>query len=96
MINELYEDGQMKIEDSPQGENSHVLWIGNGQYFLERNVLKELARIPRGSLEGRLNCINPEIMRAAKRAGLDVDSIGIALLQARIAELTEELSYAYQ
>lgn len=89
----LYEDKQQLkvIYDSKNG--AYHLCIDNNSYvFL---YLDELARSPSGSLTRKLDLINPAIVHDARQHGMTVDSIGMALAQARISELEKELSHAY-
>ena len=90
----LYEDGQIVIHYCMNHNGAHILNIGDGSYFLDAGILDDLATTPRGDLTGKLDSVNPAIVRDARQHGMSVDSIGMALAQARVRELEKELSNA--
>lgn len=95
---ELYKFGNLKIVTWPQEEEGHFLYIGDMDrgYALMRGVLKDLAsRKDISSLAGSLNAVNPEILHEAIEHNLLPQDIQIALSQARIKELEQEVSAAY-
>jgi hypothetical protein len=94
MADPLYKDKQLSVQVCANADG-HILSFGNNNYFFDRSLLKDLTQTPRGSLENKLELVNPGIMINAQENGLTADSIGVALAQARIAELEEELSHAY-
>lgn len=92
----LYEDKQIKInyfqkspEDTPSFED-HALIIkdrtGETQYVLQRGVLAELARTPRGDLWAKIDAINPLLPHHVKKEEIGIDGLHVALCQAHIEE----------
>ena len=84
----LYEDEDIKITSfyrDPESHTIHILKPGN-RYILNRGVLKELATTSRDDLEKKINEMNSSILHDARKYGLSVDSIGMAIAQAYIEE----------
>lgn len=86
----LYDDGRIKIVYQP-GRDGHGLIIGNQFLFLDRGILEELARTSSRGLIPKFNSIDSSFGYIFEREGLSYPTVGLAIAQARIKELENEL-----
>ncbi len=87
----LYQDRQLRIEHHPSSSQDHLLYVKEKEgeeveYLIQRGILRELARTPRGEIERKISNFSPEILTEVKREGIGVDGLHVALCQAYIEE----------
>jgi hypothetical protein len=84
----LYEDKDIKITffcRDPESHKVHILKSGS-RYIFPRGVLREFATTSRDDLEKKINGMGSLILHDARKYGLSVDSIGMAIAQAYIEQ----------
>ena len=81
----LYQDEQLKV-DYLSNSDDHFLEIGKSneqrRYVIQRGILEDLARSPRGDIEGKINTFNDLILYDLEREGVAIDGLHVALCQA--------------
>lgn len=87
----LYQDEQLKIDYYKPSPEDHLIWIKDNTgketaYILQRGILEELARTPRGGIERKINTVNDMILFHLKKEGISVDGLHVAICQAYAAE----------
>jgi hypothetical protein len=92
----LYQDSKLKVDYLPNSED-HFLEIGKDtnkkRYIIQRGVLEDLARSPRGDLERVINTVNDWILSDINREGISVDGLHVAFCQAYMTERDREAKF---
>ena len=81
----LYKDEKLKI-DYLDGCHDHELFIGENSYPIQRGILAELARTPRGGIERIIQTWNSNIFYGLEQAQISVDGLHVAICQAYAEE----------
>jgi len=77
----------LKIDYLPNSGEDHVLFIEEvWSYALPRGVLSDLARTPRGRIEGMIRNFNDSILHMIEQKKVGVDGLHVALCQAYTEE----------
>jgi len=77
----LYQDERIKIDYLSTSPQDHLVFIEGESYLLQRGLLKELAKTPRGGIESKIDNFNCDILFAIKKEGISVDGLHVALCQ---------------
>lgn len=93
----LYQDEKLKIDDHPTSSDDHMLYIKAkgkwAQYVLQRGVLEQLARTPRGQIPGLGRLIHDLIWQSLEDANISVDGLHVAICQAYAEEERQAREY---
>ena len=91
----LYDIGKIKIVYQPS-RDGHGIFIDGQLVFLARGILEELSRTPGKDLIHKLNLVDDGLGYILEREGITPITLGLAIAQARISELENELSSSYR
>ncbi|MDD5133661.1 MAG: hypothetical protein PHD81_00760 [Candidatus Nanoarchaeia archaeon] len=83
----LYQDEEIKVDYLLNSFEDHRVYLKEGRgeelnYIIQRGILKDIARTPRGGLVSILSRCNPQILYALKEMDIEVDGLHVALCQA--------------
>ena len=87
----LYQDRQLRIEHHPSSSQDHILYVKEKEgedveYLIQRGILRELAKTPRGGIEQKINNFNYEILAKIKEEGISIDELHVVFCQAHAEE----------
>ena len=80
--NPLYRDNKILINYWPKTGDEHVVQIGDNTYRLQRGILEEFARAPRGELERLIRTVDDIMLFDLKKQGVSIDGFHIGVCQA--------------
>lgn len=90
-----YQDDKIRIEYYPKADG-HILILGKQILFIPRGTLEELARTPITKLKDKISAIDPNFDPALQKYASTYERVGLAISQARVKELEEELRDSHQ
>ena len=83
----LYQDDKLKIDFFENSIDDHVLYIKDKsgkefQFIIQRDILQELAKTPRGGIESKIYAFDELILVRMGQAEIGIDGLHVALCQA--------------
>jgi len=87
----LYQDEKIKVDYLPNSTSDHLLFVKEkdgewAEYIIQRGILQELARMPRGGIEEKIAVFNELILLSIKKEEIGIDGLHVALCQAYMEE----------
>lgn len=91
----LYQDEKLKIEYF-RNPDEHLVWISSNEhnYIMQRGILEELAKTPRGCIEHKIEAFNSLLLSVIKESGIGVDGLHVAICQAYAEEERRAAQFA--
>jgi len=92
----IYREGKIEVRTFPNDSDAHSVWIGNEYFLFLRGCLEQFAeRTHSENLEGALDNYNHRIPYVLKEKDVSPETFALVLARARIKELNEQVSDAY-
>ena len=87
----LYQDEKLKVDYLKNSPEDHLLYIKqkDGEeisFVIQRGILRELARTPRGGIERKIATFHDSILFVIKEEEITIDGLHVALCQAYAEE----------
>jgi hypothetical protein len=96
--NILYDDGSIQVIYAPIFNGHYIDIKGISGIALQEGVLEELARTDRTQIGRKLEACQPGIriiLKEIVKSDITMESLGLAISHARVAELEQQLDDAY-